>query len=84
MAVDHRRIRDIVGEGEETSDTSLRGNSLRRALNGKLPRTMTPFEWEQWYSEKGIPEEHKRVYEDTHKVTGWAWVKHFFRIRRGW
>ena len=61
MAVDHKRIREILGETEARADTSLRRQSLRRATNRQPPRTLTPFEWEQWYAENGVPEEHLRA-----------------------
>lgn len=82
MAVDHKRIRELLGEREEESDTSLRGNSMRRAEKAELPRTMTPFEWEQWYAENGMPEEHKRAQDDAVKATRWSRVKRIFRP--GW
>jgi hypothetical protein len=83
MAVDHKRIREILGEREEESDTSLRGNSMRRAVNGNLPRTMTPFEWEQWYAENGMPKEHRAAQDGAIKAKRWARVKRIFRLNRG-
>ena len=41
------------------TDNSLRGKSLRRALGKDVPKTLTPYEWEQWYAENGVPEAHK-------------------------
>ncbi|MEH6584016.1 MAG: hypothetical protein V7754_18930 [Halioglobus sp.] len=83
VAVDQKRIREIIGEREEQSDTTLRGNSLRRAVNGKVPRTMTAFEWEQWYAEYGMPDELKIKHDTAPKPTWWARVKYFLRLRRG-
>ena len=39
-------------------DLSLRAASLRRATGRELPRTLTPYEWQQWYDEHGVPSEH--------------------------
>ncbi len=83
MAVHHKRIRELLDEREEASDTSLRGNSIRRAVKGELPRTMTPFEWEQWYAENGMPQEHKRAQDDAVTATRWSRVKRIFRLDRG-
>lgn len=58
MAVDHERIKDLLGEKEEASDNSLRAKSLERALEEKVPTTLTPYEWQQWYAEHGVPESH--------------------------
>ena len=46
--------------GEEKADNSLRGKSLQRALGGEPPRTLTPYEWEQWYAEHGVPDSHRK------------------------
>jgi len=59
MAVDHKRIKELLGETEPSADTSLQSYSLRRATQKLPPRTLTPFEWEQWYSENGVPASHK-------------------------
>jgi hypothetical protein len=51
-------IRKILGEeGSQTEDHSLRSAALDRALSGKTPRTMTPWEWEEWYALHGRPDE---------------------------
>lgn len=42
-------------------DNSLRGNAMRRALQQKVPRTLTPYEWQLWYAENGVPQEHLRA-----------------------
>ena len=60
MAVDHRKIARILGEAGDTADTSLRAKSLARATGPEVPRTLTPFEWEQWYAQHGVPEKHRQ------------------------
>ena len=40
---------------------SLRSKALQRAAGGQPPRTLTPYEWEQWYAAHGIPESHRRA-----------------------
>jgi predicted DCC family thiol-disulfide oxidoreductase YuxK len=42
-------------DAQEHGNT-LRGNALRRALTGEVPNTLTPWEWEEWYKEHGVPE----------------------------
>ena len=43
----------------EDIDNSLQGASMRRALNQQVPKTLTPFEWQEWYAENGVPEQHR-------------------------
>jgi hypothetical protein len=40
-------------------DSSLEAAALRRAAGTTPPRTLTPYEWEQWYAEHGVPEQHR-------------------------
>jgi hypothetical protein len=54
-----QRIREILGEKEAEQDNSLRGKSLERATGGQVPKTLTPWEWQQWYAEHGRPPEHR-------------------------
>ena len=58
MAVDHERIRRLLDEKELSTDNSLRAKSLGRAIGGDVPKTLTPYEWEQWYAEHGVPDSH--------------------------
>jgi hypothetical protein len=58
MAVDHKKIRHLLGEKEESTDHGLGAKSLRRALSGDVPKTLTPYEWEQWYADHGVPDGH--------------------------
>jgi hypothetical protein len=60
MAVDHDKIARILGEEGATADTSLRAKSLQRASGASIPHTLTPFEWEQWYAEHGVPDSHRK------------------------
>ncbi len=41
-------------------DNSLRGAALRRATRKSVPKTLTPYEWEQWYAKNGVPPEHRK------------------------
>ena len=58
MAVDHERIKRLLGEKEAVSDNSLRAKTLQRALGKTPPRTLTPYEWQQWYADHGVPDSH--------------------------
>lgn len=75
MAVDHDRIRKILAEKDEQSDTSLRGHSLRRALQQQVPKTLTPHEWEQWYAEHGVPDSHRSGDVTAPKKRWWRFWK---------
>jgi hypothetical protein len=58
MASNHEKLRRLTDGKEAPSDHSLRGNALSRALSGGVPKTLTPYEWEQWYAEHGVPHSH--------------------------
>ncbi|MBT3409209.1 MAG: hypothetical protein HN430_00750 [Halieaceae bacterium] len=58
MAVNHKRIKELLGEREASADNSLRNKAMSRAMGAGTPRTLTPHEWEQWYAQHGIPESH--------------------------
>lgn len=70
MAVNHEKIRRLLGEKEPPTDHSLRAKSLGRALDGDIPKTLTPYEWEQWYAEHGMPDSHVAP-PPTKKNTPW-------------
>jgi hypothetical protein len=75
MAVDHERIRRLLGDEEESSDTSLRAKSLARALEETVPTTLTPHEWEQWYAEHGVPDSHNNA-KTAHALPWWRrWLR---------
>ena len=61
MARKQDLIDELLGESEPVIDRSLRGEALRRADQGKPPRTMTAWEWEAYYREHGRPESHANV-----------------------
>ena len=69
MAVNHRSIRKILAQQDARADNSLRAKSLDRALGSRLPITLTPYEWEQWYAEHGVPESHVR--KETNSKRSW-------------
>ena len=66
------KIRELLGEKEEASDLSLRGNALRRATQNKVPTTLTPHEWEQWYAKHGVPASHQQGKKEK-KKRWWHW-----------
>jgi hypothetical protein len=54
-----RLVAEPLDEIGQLTDHSLAKKAWDRAQSGKLPRTMTPWEWEQWYAENGIPNAHR-------------------------
>ena len=68
-----RKIRELLGEKEESSDLSLRGIALRRATQKEVPTTLTPHEWEQWYAEHGVPASHQQGKKERRKKRWWHW-----------
>ncbi|MFT4874246.1 hypothetical protein [Congregibacter sp.] len=47
-------IEDVLGDDSRPTDNSLQAKAMRRALSGATPRTLTPWEWEEWYAAQGI------------------------------
>ena len=67
-----RLIRELLGEKEAEKDNSLRGKALERASEEQLPKTLTPWEWQQWYAEHGVPDSHKSANRGR-KKPWWRW-----------
>jgi hypothetical protein len=63
-------MRELLGEKEAERDNSLRGKALERATSDQLPRTLTPWEWQQWYDEHGRPSEHRQQ-NSGRRITWW-------------
>jgi hypothetical protein len=53
-----KSIDEIMQATEAPIDRSLRGNALRRATGSQVPRTLTAWEWEEYYRTHGRPETH--------------------------
>jgi hypothetical protein len=51
---------DREGNKDPDKATDLRGKALLRARDDKTPRTMTPYEWLEYYETHGIPAEHQQ------------------------
>lgn len=56
---------------EKSVDISLRGQAMRRAMQTELPKTLTPFEWEQWYAKHGVPDAHRKVRTAQNRKPWW-------------
>ena len=56
-----RLIEDILEAKEAPIDNSLRGNALRRATKAEVPRTLTAWEWEEYYRINGVPDAHAKT-----------------------
>lgn len=66
-----KRIRQILNQAEEEKDTTLRGHALKRATAHDVPRTLTAWEWEQWYADNGKPDTHKSAEPGTPTPSWW-------------
>ena len=73
MNSNNARIRSLLEGKEKDKDSSLRGNALRRATARQVPTTLTPFEWEEWYQENGVPESHINVEISDKRTPWWRW-----------
>jgi hypothetical protein len=49
----------MTGKKEPELDRSLRGQALRRAMGNTPPRTLTAWEWKEWYAQHGVPDIHR-------------------------
>ena len=54
-----RKNMAMAGRKEPEIDRSLRGQALRRAAGNTPPRTMTAWEWKEWYAQHGVPDTHR-------------------------
>ena len=72
MATDHRSIHRLSEKPGKSADTSLRAGSLQRAMGQTLPKTLTPYEWQQWYAEHGVPDSHINP-EKKQTQPWWCW-----------
>ena len=66
-----RRIREILGDKEPEIDHSLRGQAMERATGDRVPRTLTPWEWEEWYASHGRPEGHQQAAKTERRPGFW-------------
>jgi hypothetical protein len=77
-----REIDRILSQDESSGDHSLRSQSMHRATTGQLPKTLTAHEWELWYAEHGIPEEHKLGLTATKPASWWKKLFNYLRQRQ--
>ncbi len=62
------------------TDSSLRGQALRRATGQRPPRTLTAWEWEAWYAEHGVPASHRAPEDRQAQSRGLiGWMRSLFR-----
>jgi hypothetical protein len=73
MGTNKTKLAALLASKEESTDNSLRGKALQRALQKTTPKTLTPYEWEQWYAEYGVPPSHTNVSEPKRAKPWWQW-----------
>lgn len=72
MAHRHQDLIDRINdEKQEPTDNSLQQKALERATGGKVPTTLTPWEWQEWYAEHGVPESHKPSEAEAPRRSWW-------------
>ena len=54
-------IDELVGKHPDERDHSLQQKALERATGDKVPTTLTPWEWQEYYSQHGVPETHRQT-----------------------
>ena len=64
-------------EKEGSGDNSLQAKSLDRALNNTVPTTLTPYEWEEWYSRYGVPDTHREHQSPLRLGRIRRWLRHW-------
>ncbi len=83
-----RLIREILEADAPKTKTQEQDHSLKqqawdRALSGEPPRTMTPWEWQDWYAAQGVPitqthtETQTETHTETHTETGTDITQHW-------
>lgn len=55
-----RQARKASGEQPPEAESSLRAQAFARATEARVPRTLTAWEWEQWYAAHGQPHCHRQ------------------------
>ena len=65
----------ILGEEQGDGDHSLRKKALDRATGDKVPTTLTPWEWQEWYAQNGVPASHKHT-----RPAKTAWWRRLLRL----
>jgi hypothetical protein len=70
MTTDHNPTRRPAETPDNTSATSPEAGLLQRAMGQTLPKALTPYGWEQWYAEYGVPDSHINPQE---KQVGRRW-----------
>ena len=58
-------------DDEPAADHSLRGRSLRHTEKDYVPKTLTPYEWLEYYEQHGVPESHKNIDNPLPQKTHW-------------
>jgi len=53
-----------ASRGEQEPEVSLRDQSLKHTREDYVPRTLTPFEWEAYYRDHGVPAGHRPSQRD--------------------
>jgi hypothetical protein len=77
-----REIDRILSREQNSGDHSLRSHSMHRATTGQLPKTLTAHEWELWYAEHGIPQEHKPVVTEIKPARWWKKLANYLLPRQ--
>lgn len=75
-------IDKLLEKGADGQDHSLHGKALQRALGKTVPKTLTPWEWEQYYAEHGVPDTHRQgVPGDGGEASPTTWWKRWLGLR---
>jgi hypothetical protein len=64
---EHDKIPPPDDNAETKNDHSLREKSWKRATGEAVPKTLTPYEWLEYYKQYGIPESHRGGPDQEHK-----------------
>lgn len=74
-------IKKILNEDEKSAEdpiNTLRAHSFDHLSDDYLPKTMTPYEWLEYYEQHGVPESHKQQVEPTAKPAKRPWWQRLF------
>lgn len=74
------RSEDQPLKSQPDSPTSLREHAIQRTDPAYVPRTLTPYEWELYYAERGVPEAHRPTADRDVSVPKSTWGRFLQRL----
>ena len=65
-----RALESDEKRGSTSPNASLQDKAVQHTDKNYVPRTLTPYEWEEYYEQHGVPTSHVRDEASESKATG--------------